>query len=213
MHRRVSVAVVLLAFVTLIIVITNDRSGGPSMQPLAVPPSGLVSCTNYGGTNTYAPALYSTGVTPFVARNYGASGTCSNTFGDHIAYAVATGVLHSVGPNTCPSAGNVSHPTGMPIAYGGPNRLTIHWYATNPITGARESFTSTSTILIADYSNGVTETETWTINGGTDAGLVNQTATLTDTVGAPADFAARCLAGSAGGGLFGNQGINGTATA
>jgi hypothetical protein len=210
MFRRLSVAAVMLATAIVVIGVTRHDSGDRLIVE-GNAPSGI-TCQNYGGTNVFSPPLYSTGTSTFSESSHGASGTCTNSSGDPIAYSTVTMSLHSSGPNNCSVAGNVNNPSGVPISYGGSDHLTIDWVSTNIVTGARETFTSTSNALDSNYSNGTTESETWTITGGTATGLIGHVASFTDTIGAPLGFYAHCVATTANTGLHGDQSTNGVAT-
>jgi len=214
MLRKISILVVAAACVTALLL---ARGGGSHSDPvvLAVAPNGMVSCTNYGGTNHFVPDLYANGTGPFVEQTNGVSGSCTQTGnGDPIAYAVATITLRSAGPRTCAVAANTAHPTGTPVSFAGPNMLTVTWHSTNPTTGAPESWTTNSTMLLANYASGGNESETWQVTGGTDGSLISQDLQLTDVIGAPAPatLAADCASATAAGGLRGDQSTNGNAS-
>jgi hypothetical protein len=173
MFGRISVAILV---VTSVVVLGGSAQG--------VIPSGTISCSSHVANVAFTHPMSIAGVAgPFATNARGNFSDCVGVgnAGDPVAGGVYTWTLKSPnGPRDCPSAATT------PTYVGGLASAHITWWTTDPVTGQRRTYTSTSNQLnfvTNDGQNPPTVTVQFLITGGA---YVGSTITGTGTVTIPA---------------------------
>jgi hypothetical protein len=192
MVRRIGIAAVVMASAITFGGVAHGRSAHPN-----VPPTANITCNGGIAQAAFSAPLSVAAVAgPFNVQTRGTFDDCTVGGGDPVIGGRATSILRSrpAGPRSCPAG--VTFATYDPNNGGGPNSATIRWWSNDPVTGQRETYTSTSNQLlsITNPPNTLVVDVKFKITGGTAAALIGNTVTVSGTITQPnnANFTADC---------------------